>query len=257
MKKVLGIAALATALFTSCKKETIISEHNGEATIQFDAKVGAADFTLNQNTTIGGRTYNFKNLRYWVSNVVLVKSDGSEVAIPNSYYLLEETNAVTVQDGAYTYPAKKREDVLLKDIPVAEYKQIKFAIGVDAAHNENLSLQAGELSQLSGMTNVSWMWHTSYIFTTLQGTVTDGTTTKTFKAETGTNTNYKTVSLNLPQPVKISSAKSTTVALTLDIEKVLTGIDLITTPTVGAAQSAVMAQLTTNFSGALTVNSAK
>ncbi|MCR6721173.1 MAG: hypothetical protein NVV59_13000 [Chitinophagaceae bacterium] len=44
MKKVLGIAALATALFTSCKKETIISEHNGEATIQFDAKVGAAAF---------------------------------------------------------------------------------------------------------------------------------------------------------------------------------------------------------------------
>ena len=107
------------------------------------------------------------------------------------------------------------------------------------------------------MTNVSWMWHTSYIFTTLQGSVTDGATPKNFVAETGTNTNYKTVSLNLPQPVKISSAKSTTIALTLDIEKVLTGIDLITTPTIGASQSTIMAKLATNFSGALTGNSAK
>ncbi len=258
MKKILLMAAASAILFSSCKKETIISEHEGEATISFDAKVGSADFALNQNTTIGTRTYNFKNLRYWVSNVSLVKADGSEVSIPDSYFLVEETNAVTVQDGAYTYPAKKREDVILKSIPVADYKQIKFSIGVDANHNDNLSIQSGELSQLSGMTNVSWMWHTSYIFTTLQGTVTEGATTKTFKAETGLNANYKAVILDLPKNVKISSTKTTNIALSLDIAKVLEGIDLIATPTVGASQAAVMATLANNYATkAITVVSAQ
>ncbi len=255
MKKIIGLAALVAILAISCKKETIIAEHNGEATIQFDARIGSSDFTLNQNITISGRTYQFKNLRYWVSNVVLVKNDGSEVVVPNSYYLLEETNAVEVQEGAYTYPAKKRENFVVSDIPMAQYKQIKFSLGIDAAHNDNLSLQAGELSQLSGMTNISWMWHTSYIFTTLQGTVTEGAVTKTFKAETGLNANYKTVTLNFPQAIKISSAKPATIGLTLDVEKVLTGIDLIATPTVGAAQAAIMSTLANNFSGAIAVKS--
>jgi hypothetical protein len=247
MKKIFFLAAMSAMLFTSCKKETIIAEHEGDATISFDAKVGTTDFALNQNIVIGARTYNFKNLRYWVSNVSLIKADGSELVIPDSYFLVEETNAVAVQDGAYTYPAKKREDIILKDLALADYKQIKFSIGVDATHNDNLSIQAGELSQLSGMTNVSWMWHTSYIFTTLQGTVTEGATTKTFKAETGLNANLKTVTLDLPQNVKISSAKSTKISLSLDVAKVLDGIDLITTPVVGASQATVMAALATNY----------
>jgi hypothetical protein len=247
MKQIISLAAITALLFTSCKKETIISEHDGEATLSFDAKTASSDFALNQNVTIGTRTYNFKNLRYWVSNLSFVKADGSEYSVPDSYFLIEETGAVTVQDGSYTYPAKKREQVTLKNIPVADYKQVKFSIGVDAAHNDNLSLQAGELSQLSGMTNVSWMWHTSYIFTTLQGTVTEGATTKTFIAETGLNANYKTIALNLPQNVKISSAKATNIAINVDVTKILEGIDLIATPTIGAAQPTIMATLADNY----------
>ena len=74
MKKIVSLAALVAILATACKKETVISEHNGEATLQFDALVGNADFTLNQNVTIGSRTYQFKNFRYWVSNLVFVKA---------------------------------------------------------------------------------------------------------------------------------------------------------------------------------------
>jgi hypothetical protein len=257
MKKYFILAAIIAVALTSCKKETIVTEHDGEATVQFDAKVNNSDFVLNQNITIGARTYNFKNLRYWVSNVSLVQSNGTEVTVPNSYFLLEETNAVTVQDGAYTYPAGKRESVVVKNIPQADYKAIKFSIGVDARHNDNLSLQAGELSQLSGMTNVSWMWHTSYIFSTLQGTVSDGVSTKTFKAETGLNANYKTITLNFPEAVKINSSKSTNLIFGLDIAKVLQNIDLITNPNVGAAQASIMTTLADNYAGAFSVQLVK
>lgn len=247
MKKIFGLAVITVMAFSSCKKETIVTEHEGDATISFDAKVGASDFALNQNIAIGARTYNFKNLRYWISNVSFIKADGTEVVIPDSYFLVEETGAVAVQEGDYSYAAKKREDVTIKNIPLSDYKQVKFSIGVDAAHNDNLSLQSGELSQLNGMTNITWMWHTSYIFSSLQGSVTEGATTKTFKAETGLNTNYRTVTLNLPQHVKISSAKTTKVSLSVDVAKIIDGIDLITTSIIGADQPTAMTTIADNY----------
>lgn len=257
MKHILYSVTLLSLLFTSCTKEETTAEMAGQATVSFDTKVGSADFALNQNFTIANRTYNFKQFRYWVSNVSLIDDKGAEYKIPNSYFLLEETGEIKTQDGAYTYPSNKREDVLISNIPVGNYKTVKFAIGVDAKYNDNLSLQAGELSQLSGMTNISWMWHTSYIFTSIAGTVTEGTTTKNIKAETGLNANFKTVSIDLPAAVRISSAQNRKVVLAVDMSKILNGIDLIATPTVGAAQATVMSQLSTNYTQAISVVSAQ
>lgn len=258
MKRISFTIIIAAVLFTSCKKEKeIIVEAPGQATLSFDARVNGSDFALNTNYTIGSRTYQFNKLRYWVSNVSLVDTKGTEYKIPNSYFLVEETGPVSVQDGAYTYPANKREDVTLQNIPVGDYKTVKFSIGVDSVFNKNLSLQAGELSQLNGMTNVSWMWHTSYIFSSIGGTVTEGATTKTIKAETGLNTNYKSVSLDLPATVHISSSKAKTIVLVTDVSKLFNGIDLIATPTIGASQATAMSQLATNYTQAISVTSIK
>lgn len=173
MKQTFLIILSALTILSSCKKdeETIIDNTPGAASITFDAVVGSEDFALGKDFTVEGKTYNFKMLRYWVSNVVLVKSDGTEFSLADSYFLIEETPALDIQDGAFTYPAKKRESVSLANVPNGEYTSVKFSIGVASKYNDNLSLQAGELSQLSGMTNISWMWHTSYIFSALHGKV--------------------------------------------------------------------------------------
>lgn len=247
MKRITTVAAITLIAFSACKKDADTTGFDGTTTITFDAKVGTEDFALDKNFTVSNRTYNFTHLRYWVSNVVLVKADGSEYAVPNAYYLVEETKAQAVQEGAFQYPANKREDVVLKNVPVSDYKAVKFSIGVDSKYNDNLSLQAGELSQLNGMTNVSWMWHTTYIFTALGGKVTEGATTKNIKVETGLNANYKTVTINLPSNVRISSAKSTSIALTVDVTKIFDGVDLIATPTVGASQATAMQTVAGNY----------
>ncbi|GEP98503.1 MbnP family protein [Chitinophaga cymbidii] len=161
MKKYILSAATAVALLSACSKDDDKTEYAGKATLTFDSRVGTEDFALNKDFTINSRTYQFTAFRYWISNVVLVRVDGSEYEVPASYYLIEELNKIAVQDGAFEYPAKKREDVTLSDIPLGEYKAVRFSIGVDQQHNDNLALQAGELSQLNGMTNVSWMWHTT------------------------------------------------------------------------------------------------
>ncbi|SEJ27092.1 hypothetical protein SAMN04487995_3877 [Dyadobacter koreensis] len=251
MKRIF-IFAIAALIFTSCDNNDDSTEiqpvENAKTTITFDARVGNADFALNKDFTIGTRTYNFSKLRYWVSNVTLIDSKGAEYLIPDSYYLMEEVGDLnlsgTISDKL-TYPARKRESIDVEDIPAGEYKSIKFSIGVDSKHNDNLSLQSGELSIANGMSNIAWMWHTSYIFSSVAGIVKEGTTSADFLAETGLNANYKTVSIDFAAPVNFSTAKG--VVLNLDVTKIVDGIDLIKTPKVNAAQAEVMSALATNY----------
>jgi hypothetical protein len=249
MKKLLSIILLATILFTSCEKTDnfTVAETEGQATITFDAVFGAQDFALNKNFIAGTKTYNFNKFRYWVNNITLVNAKGEEIKIPNSYYLIQETAALPVQDGAFTYPATKRETVELKGIPSGEYKSIKFNIGVESKYNDNLSLQIGELSQLNGMTNISWMWMTSYIFSSIGGKITEGATTKNMLVETGLNANHKSVSLNLPTSLYVDASRPAAVTLTTDVSKAIDGVDVYATPIVGASQATTMASVATNY----------
>ena len=255
MKKLLSFSlAIFTLLFTSCEKENgvILPENEGKATVTFDAVFGNQDFAINKDFTSGTKTFNFSKFRYWVSNVSLINTKGEEVKVPNSYYLVEETGAINLvglnNDNATTiYPATKREDVVLKEIPADDYKSIKFSIGVEQKYNDNMSLQAGELSQLNGMTNVSWMWLTSYIFTSATGKITEGTTTKNIQVETGLNANYKSVALDFPAPLHIGSNKKTTIVLNADVAKAIDGVDIATNPVIGASKAAIMAAVATNY----------
>lgn len=249
MKQIVILSSLVILSLTSCKKEETVVVAAGKTSINFDAKVGSADFALNQNFTINTDTFNFTQLRYWVSNIVLTKEDGSTYPAPDSYYLIEETNAVTVQEGSYTYPAKKREAVALANIPAGTYKSVTFSVGIDQAHNDNMSLQAGELSQLSGMTNISWMWHTSYIFSNLQGTYkpAGATTSTAIKVQTGLNANYKTVTLALPAALTVDGVTANTIALNVDVTKIIDGLDLKVMPVVSASTVTAMALVAGNY----------
>ncbi|MBP1649876.1 MAG: hypothetical protein H6Q26_33 [Bacteroidetes bacterium] len=247
MKKISILLSFATILFSACSKDDdkdTSDTLNGQTVLTFDSKVGSDDFTLNKDVTINGATYNFTQLRYWVSNVTLTNTDGNTYKVPSSYYLLEENNAIAVQDGSFEYPATKREDVTISDIPAGTYKSITFSIGIDAVYNDNLSLQAGELSQLNGMTNVSWMWHTSYIFSSLKGT----RNSTAIAVETGLNTNYRTITITLPGSVTINAASTTNIKFSVDVTKIIDGLDLATTPTIGASVPAVMTQVADNYS---------
>ncbi|ALL07277.1 hypothetical protein AQ505_18365 [Pedobacter sp. PACM 27299] len=256
MKKILTLMTVSALLFSACSKDKDpinAVETNGKTTLSFDARFGNQDFALNTDFTAEGKTFNFNKFRYWISNVVLVNTNGEEFKVPGSYYLLEETGTITLTGvnndlPTTVYPATKREEVVLKDLKAGDYKTLKFAVGVDPKYNDNLSLLAGELSPLNGMTNVSWMWLTSYIFTSATGKVTEGANSKTLKIETGLNANYKTVVLDLPQTLKVSGEKSSGVSLNVDLAKAFDGIDVMTTPVVGAAQASAMAAVATNYS---------
>lgn len=215
----------------------------GAINITLDNVVGSEDFDLSGSFTIDDISYSFDHFRYWVSNISLVLADGSLVSIPDSYYLMEECGEIEIQDGLYTYPATKREVIELTNIPTGSYTGIVFNVGVDSEHNENLSLQAGELSQMNGMTNVSWMWHTSYIFSSVEGTQGGSA----FTVETGTDDTYREVSIAFDSDMVLNANDVKNINIQVNVAEVFSNLDLTTTPTVGASTPDEMTTTADNY----------
>lgn len=246
--KNITLALIGLISLNSCSNDDAEAAVNGsgDAQINFDAKVGTADFALNAPFTISGQTYQFEQLRYWVSDLKLVNDKNETYQLKDSFYLIEETSEITVQDK-YKYAARKREAVELAGLPTGSYTKIIFSIGVDAAHNDNMSIQNGELSQLNGMTNVSWMWHTSYIFSSLKGKNTSAETPVAVAVETGLNTNYRTVELTLPTALVVKADKTAKLTLNVDVEKIVKDIDLAANPKVSASKPELMTKVADNY----------
>ncbi|WP_139180199.1 MbnP family protein [Pedobacter rhizosphaerae] len=279
MKKFLTIISLITLLFASCSKEEIVPETElkqaaGTLSLNFDAIYGSQDFALNKAfdyelTSSSGNakfTYEFTKLRYWVSNVILVTKDGNEYKVPDSYYLIEENTAQPIQGGSFNkvYPANKRENVIIRDIPFGEYKTVKFSIGVDSRYNDNLTLRAGELSALTAMANDDWMWFTSYIFTSTAGKITwvksapEAAVSKNFTFETGSNAQFKQKTIELINPISIGGDYTSKIDLTVDAKKILDLEAPFTDNIIGATKPALMTRLTDNvISKAISFKSAE
>tara|TARA_B100000953_G_scaffold299255_1_gene298603 strand:+ start:1076 stop:1921 length:846 start_codon:yes stop_codon:yes gene_type:complete len=252
MKAILKATILCSALtlFMACSDDDAIESIDASVTpgsldLTLDTMVGNEDFQLDTEYSIAGERVSFTQFRYWVSNIVLINKAGEHVEIPNSYFLIEETGALSIQDGAYEYPPNKRETINLSAVPGGEYIGIEFGIGIDQRYNDNLSLQAGELSQLNGMTNISWMWHTSYIFTSIKGSLLDDDTTLIL--ETGLNDNYHTVNVALENAVEVSNTAAQEILLHVDLASIIEGIDVRTTPVVGASTPEAMELMANNF----------
>lgn len=235
------------------KKETKqkeVTNTKETISIEFDSRFGKNNFELNKDFSYKDKIYNIKMLRYWVSNISLIKEDGTTVNIPKSYYLIEENIAFESPNSAEgsIYPANKREKVNINLIPSGKYKAIKFSVGVDSKYNNNLSLQAGELSHGNGMVNLSWMWLSSYIFTKVEGKVTSKTETKDFIADTGLNDNYRTI--NIKKTFEVMPNKKNTVGINLQVEKLFENIDVFTTNKISANTTEEMKNLSDNYSNA-------
>ena len=99
-----------------------------------------------------GETFSVTNFKYYVSNVKLIKHDGTKYEVPNSYFLIDanDTNSLIAE---------------LSNIPGGKYTGIEYMIGVDSARNVSGS-QTGALDPVNGM---FWSWNQGYIFMKLEG----------------------------------------------------------------------------------------
>ncbi|QNF34042.1 hypothetical protein HUW51_15415 [Adhaeribacter swui] len=156
LKYILVIFSFAV-LFTACKKDpepgtTPIT--TGKVTLEFDHVVGDQALALNpqQYTNANGDQFQITTFKYYISNIVLTKADGTSYKQPESYYLVDEEE-----------PDSKL--ITLEEVPSGEYTGLTFTVGVDSVRNVS-GAQTGALDTALGM---FWSWNTGYIFLKLEG----------------------------------------------------------------------------------------
>ncbi len=164
MKKhlLLAIAAISSILFfAACEKH----DHNdddhdhgttGAVTLEFEHGWGPSydAWAIGQQKVhpVTGDTITFTQLRYYITNVQLQKTDNSWWTQPESYYLIDASST----SGSM---------VKMTNVPAGEYKAVKFIIGVDSLRNVS-GAQSGVLSASEGM---FWDWNTGYIQVRAEG----------------------------------------------------------------------------------------
>lgn len=150
MKHTFLYLLLAVSLFWGCDRKIIEPPVPSEANVKLrmNHKVGADSLILGQMnyTNAAGNQYQVDMLKYYITNITLIKADGTEWK-SNNYDLVD----VGIDSSA---------NISLAKIPNGTYQKMRFYIGVDSVRNHT-GAQEGDLNPIYGMI---WTWNTGYIF---------------------------------------------------------------------------------------------
>ena len=192
--------------------------------------LGSADSpAATTNTSASGQLYQFSELKYVISNIRLIKADGSE--IPYNVNDLDKGATVIDQAKAATL------NYVLSNIPVGEYKQIKFGLGVKQEINTLDQLRFPVFYATAGAndTKMHWEWGTGYRFTKLEGfydadhkelSIHTGSTINGTNGDESTYKQgvdaYRDITLNLPSLVTVGKSVPQ-INIRADFDKLLSG----------------------------------
>lgn len=181
------MAITTVAALSSCSKKDDNNDSTpAKVSLQFDNYVGTEKLALGASAsaakayTSNGQTLKFSEVKYVITNVVLVKADGTKVP-----YHTED-----LDKGGFLINQAKTASLtpVLSGIPEGEYKGIEFGLGVKKELN-NLKLQdkfpnfyrlTGEFKH-SGI--MHWEWANGYRFVKLEGWYSNPTPGKNKKGE--------------------------------------------------------------------------
>jgi hypothetical protein len=258
MKKLLLyiVFLVASISVVSCSDD---ETPTGTLMVEFDNAVGSTNLQLNTANTpytnANSEAYNINWLTYYVSNIKLKRADGTyykdKVKSDGSagYYLINEADA-------------ESQEVILKNIPMGEYTEITFTIGVDATQVD----QGAQTGALDPANNLFWSWNSGYIFMALQGQSPASTETDKafffhvggYKEDAASNqvNNIKTVTLSFNGDTAPVRAKhEPAVHIMFDVSKFLDGDGEVVTFSANAARHTPKAceNLSGNIVGAFVV----
>lgn len=173
----LGVIALLL-LFTSCKKEEeLIKKETTVLRLKIDNGFDGELLSTDKEYIIeSGDTIQVSMMRYYISNLCLIKDNGDTVKIPNSYYLIDTEG----------------KEIEIKDIPAATYTGLCFGLGVDKDANHDIARNDGDLDP-NGADGMIWNWNSGYKFIRIEGEYKGDTSSGGFKFHVGSDVNYKTI----------------------------------------------------------------
>jgi hypothetical protein len=208
---VLLIFSVAILGITACDRT---NEPDYNLTFKVNPLVNGQAFKLNTDyISPESQRFKYEKFTFYLSKIKLIGIDGSEQQISEVMW----------------YNLGNPETVKIK-IPEGEYTALQFSIGLDSTMNASDPSTFSEGHPLSYSQNNYWTWASKYIFAKLEGrsdSNPSGTTYESaFSYHLGLDTLYreKTVSRN----ITISNSKVENVALTVEVDKIFEGIDIIT-----------------------------
>jgi hypothetical protein len=158
MKSLISALSLSLLLligFTSCNKNK--KKATGDLEITFEHVWGMDESAFSLNTDyvhpMNNEALNFSTFKYYISNIILTKEDGTQWKDSNSYYLIDLSKPSSLA-------------LALSDVPVGTYKSMTYTLGVDSLRNVS-GVQTGALSTANGM---FWNWNSGYIMLKAEGT---------------------------------------------------------------------------------------
>ncbi|MBK1439883.1 hypothetical protein JHJ32_07805 [Parapedobacter sp. ISTM3] len=161
-----------------------------------------------------------------ISNIRLIKADGSEVP----YHVSDLDKGAAVID----HSKPQTLDYVLRDIPVGEYSQLKFGLGVKQELNTLDEARFPEFYVAAGAndTEMMWEWGTGYRFTKIEGFYDADHkelsihTGSTIAGEEGAYTQgvdaYRDISLDLPANAVVGQ-NAPRITVNADFDKLLSG----------------------------------
>jgi hypothetical protein len=235
----LSIAAMA---FVSCSNDNDTPAANN-VTLEFNNTFKNTTIVLGDataasattNTSAAGQIHHFSELKYVISNIRLIKDDGSEVP----YNINDLDKGATVVDQAKTATLS----YVLSNIPSGTYNQIKFGLGIKQDQNTLDQVKFPNFYAAAGAndTEMMWEWGSGYRFTKIEGFY--DTDNKTMSIHTGSTVAgseenytqgvnaYRDITLDLPTNAVVGN-KAPKIKINADFDKMLSGkINTITLST--------------------------
>lgn len=233
LKNYLLLTVLSFSIF-SCNSDDDASAVANNVTLEFkntfkDQTIVLGDnnsTSATTNTSAVGQLHQFSELKYVVSNVRLIKTDGSEIP----YNINDLDKGATVIDQSKTTSL----NYVLSNIPSGEYKSIKFGLGIKTELNTLDQARFPKFYAAAGANNTEmmWEWGTGYRFTKIEGFY--GTDKKQLSIHTGSTVEgsednytqgvdaYRDITLDLPNNAVVGK-NAPKITIKADFDKLLSG----------------------------------
>jgi hypothetical protein len=172
-------------------------------------------------TNSNGEIIKASKIKYIVSNIVLTKEDGSTYTVPKaeSYFIIDEATPSSTL-------------LQVSNIPAANYTKVTYGIGVDKAQFDLGATGQGDFLATAQNAGMMWSWSAGYKFVAFEGSFTSSTiTTDTMfmlhTGQTGTDYNYTTVSMNLPDKALVRTNITPQVHILANLKQLIDGTNKI------------------------------
>lgn len=223
-------ATIASTVVVSCNRDSepeIKTDTSNQVTLKFENKFKdqAMIGLTGTYTSNSGQKHQFSALKYIISDVILVKTDGAEV----KYHYADPDNGAYIVDQE---EPTSTHNFILNKIPSGDYKAIKFGLGISPQAyilGQDKQAKFWDKAKKSGM---DWSWGSGYKFVKFEGTY-GNILDQYFKIHIGnigdpsvsnTPNVYKTVSLALPQVTKVRGNIAPKIHIFADINQFLSGL---------------------------------